>query len=335
MNVHRCASSFCRVLFLTGILAPILVAPRTFGAEVKEVSARDAVHLVDGYRGYVVMLYLYASFDQASNFQFPIMNQLPGALSKQGFVLLALSVDLDPQALDQFLEKNKPATTPMRIVEFERGETIRYLQAVGGDYKQKLPYAAIFDRSGRFVKDWSGMVTMQEYGAVLDPLLAQPMPAGMNPGVSSKPVPGLNFALSAIGSFRFSKKESNLCILTKQTASGKLKGDESTFMAGSSYADHLITDKKAFVAERLRTTGGVTKLSLGEVKDITIDEVGGLEVVAEATDSDTQAPLIIYQVILFDDNRYYVMQGFTTPGQKEEDLKAFRDMARSFKRQRL
>jgi hypothetical protein len=68
---------------------------------------------------------------------------------------------------------------------------------------------------------------------------------------------------------------------------------------------------------------------------ISIDGLDGYEIVADAQDASSGTPLAMYQVMLFDNNRSYILiQGLVGANVRAEYLPEFRSMARSFKKQR-
>jgi hypothetical protein len=68
--------------------------------------------------------------------------------------------------------------------------------------------------------------------------------------------------------------------------------------------------------------------------DVTINALPGVEIVAEARLVKTGAPIRIYQLILYDKDTYYLMQGRVVSEGAEDRLETFRKMARSFKRRK-
>ncbi len=76
------------------------------------------------------------------------------------------------------------------------------------------------------------------------------------------------------------------------------------------------------------------KWGIFEREGYTIDGLDGYELLANAEDSGSGTPLAVYQVILFDDNSYLLMQGIVGAKTKTKYLPEFKAMARSLKRKR-
>ena len=91
-------------------------------------------------------------------------------------------------------------------------------------------------------------------------------------------------------------------------------------------------DRKQFSENRLAQTAQIENLSIETSKEISINGLSGYEIIAKASDRDTNIPLVVYQVILFDKESYYIIQGLVGENLKAEYLDDFQTMARSFKR---
>jgi thiol-disulfide isomerase/thioredoxin len=302
--------------------------------EIRDVPVREAAGMVGQYRGNVVMFHLYASWCGPCVKELPDINRLGTAFGGQGFALLAFSVDEDRDLLSKFLGNNPLSFLPMRISHFEKGELVSAIRSIGGTYQAAIPYTAIYDRSGRLVREWSGGNTFETYRSVIQPLLSAEVPKGSSTvQAAGAPVSsGLNFTLAEHRVFKIAQKKPNLCLLTMN---GKVPAEatsEPYFLAGSVYARSPIPDRRKFTEERLRSTGAVSGVTIRETRDLKVGDLGGYECIAEAKDTDLNAPIVIYHAILFADNRYYLMQGFSPPQERDQNLHAFREIVSTFRR---
>jgi hypothetical protein len=106
------------------------------------------------------------------------------------------------------------------------------------------------------------------------------------------------------------------------------------FVVAPSFSRVTIADKQQFAVRRLYQTAHTKIGSVTATNPITIDGLNGYEISATGEDSDSGTPLAIYQVMLFDDKSYFLMQGLVGSQLRGEYLPAFQRMSYSFKRQR-
>jgi hypothetical protein len=106
------------------------------------------------------------------------------------------------------------------------------------------------------------------------------------------------------------------------------------FVVAPSFSRVTISDKQQFATRRLYQTAKTKISSITATNPITIDGLNGYEILATGEDSDSGTPLAIYQVMLFDDKSYFLIQGLVGSQTREEYFPAFQRMAYSFKRQR-
>jgi len=313
------------------IVALNLLSNATASSDLGEVSVDDAVNMVRANRGSVVMFHLFASWCGPCRREFPDINRLAQEYRGKDFVLLAFSDEQDSRPLDQFLASMRLSFSPMRIGASEPGDLARAIQRIGGSYRQAIPYTAIYDRFGTLVREFTGGNSYEQYKSIIDHLLAAEGPKDIA-RPSSPPPANLNFIIRETPPFTFVQKRPNLYVLSGGGAAPQEASEEPIFMAGSAYAKSAIGDRKVFAHSRLRATGGVRDVSITATNQVTIDNLEGLECLAEGFDTDLNKPVSLYQVMLFDGNRYYLMQGFSPPAERDTHIRSFRIMALSFTR---
>ncbi len=180
----------------------------------------------------------------------------------------------------------------------------------------------------------AGMSTarVRPYAGVMEPLFQERGPAPAAGSGETASIPMLSFVVREVPPFRVAEKKPNFTMLTRDGLNSRAVNEGPYFIVGSMYAKSPISNRRKFAVERLQGTGSVIGISIVEAKEIQIDNIAGYEFLAEASDTQFNKPVIIYQVILFAENRYFVMQGYTTLSDREAHVKAFRAMASSFKR---
>ncbi len=148
----------------------------------------------------------------------------------------------------------------------------------------------------------------------------------------SDPRAGLPFALEEHEALRVARRMGNMLIFTKSRTVPAAAG-EPRFFAGLSIGGAVPNEgRESFVKSRAKQTATLKEIEIGPVREVTIDGLPGFELEASAKDAGTGAPTILYQVMLFDDNGYVLMQGMVATSQAGEYPKVFRAMARSFRR---
>jgi thiol-disulfide isomerase/thioredoxin len=323
-----------RLVIVSGLLL-LLASAAMSQHDIRDVSAREAVAMVRYNSGRVVMLHLYASWCAPCRRELPDVNRIGAEYAPRGLVLIAASIDEDVPALRGFLGSAELSFAPLRIASGQPGDIAAAIATIGGTYKNAIPYTAIVGKNGRLAYEWSGGVTYRDYTSILTPLVEE---AGPAPTAKSErgtaAVPGaLAFSITAPAGLRVAQAKSNLVVLTPTGTLNEKPSDDPLYIAGSAYAKTAITDRKQFALERLRATGSLTAIAVRETKEIRVNDLPCLEIVAEGTDTDINKTVLVYQAMVFADNRYYVVQGFGRPAERDRLLGMFRTATASFRRQ--
>lgn len=116
---------------------------------------------------------------------------------------------------------------------------------------------------------------------------------------------------------------------------GELKSkdpESALFIVSPSFSDLLILDQGQFARDRLQQTDQVTEIAIAQEASLTIDGLAGYEIIATAQDQSSQTPLLVYQTILFGEDRYFILQGMVGAARGDDYLEDFKAMAQSFRR---
>jgi hypothetical protein len=110
------------------------------------------------------------------------------------------------------------------------------------------------------------------------------------------------------------------------------KGTETPVMViGASASKGLeILDRKLFAAERMQKISSLENIRLNVTDAVRIDGLDGFESLGVATDVESGSAVEVYQVILFDEDGYYVIHGITSEQVGAAQLPIFRQIAGSF-----
>ena len=92
-------------------------------------------------------------------------------------------------------------------------------------------------------------------------------------------------------------------------------------------------DKVEFAKRKLNFLHGFSDAEVDDdVREVSIDGLSGYEMVATGTHFMSDTPVIVYQVMLFDDKTYYAMRGMVASAQASHYGNTFPQIAQSFKR---
>lgn len=151
-----------------------------------------------------------------------------------------------------------------------------------------------------------------------------------NPSKILTPLDAVDFEISTEGTdFVFAKSMSNMLVYNRD---GKMPS-ESTDMASLVVAKAIskveITDKKEFASNRIK----MLPVQITKIKSVEPTEINGLkgyEITAEGANRKTGVKELAYQVMLFNEESYYIIFG-SCQDKFEENLKVFQKLIGTFK----
>lgn len=127
----------------------------------------------------------------------------------------------------------------------------------------------------------------------------------------------------------------NLTGMLLFTVDGKVpteSTDKTSFVVGRSLGNVQAVDQKLTALNRVNKMPYTDlKIDESQIKEITIDGVSGYEIAGEALDKPNGTKMLVYQVMLFTDNGYYILVG-TSKSDYQENLVLFKKVARTFQR---
>ncbi len=147
------------------------------------------------------------------------------------------------------------------------------------------------------------------------------------------PFADLSFSVDGSGPLKFAKRLQST-LLYSQDGKFPVEVETPIFVVGKSVSDFPEgnTDYKAFAENRLNQSVENRNIMVVSGEAVTIDNINGYEIIANGNDSATNSPVAIYQVLLFDDKNYFIMQGLVGAKSKDQFLVEFKKIARSFKK---
>jgi hypothetical protein len=210
---------------------------------------------------------------------------------------------------------------PGFLVHFDQpahGDVYRKWSLVFGDERKTTMVTATFP------KELEAELSARLKTAVLSVRLDQP--AGDTPEALPP------FTITASPKLKRITTASRTLAYTKEGVIPVKSPTEPMFIAAPSLGKGVTGDLRQFAERRMKATAGAKRLAIKSTEPITVDGLEGYESLAEAEHDGSGAPLVVYQVMLFDDGAYILMTALVGSELRDEYLPEFKAMARSLKR---
>lgn len=209
------------------------------------------------------------------------------------------------------------------------GVLVHFQQPAGG--KVFLKWSLIFGTD-----DKTTMVTAtfpkeqdKEFSARLKSAVLSTRPSGK---VSADPADDVPFTLAAPKKLKVMRAASGTLAFTKDGKLPVVSPEDPMLIVAQSLGKAVIDDRENFAERRLKGTALTKGLKIASTQPIKIGDLEGYESLAEAKESKSDTPLTIYQVILFEKDSYFLIQGLVGTELHEEYLPEFKSLARSFRK---
>lgn len=142
---------------------------------------------------------------------------------------------------------------------------------------------------------------------------------------------GLKFNIDHQSSgFQLSKNISGMAMYSRDGDIPSNSEDQAVLMVATSFSEVNILDQKSFALNRLKTLPGGDAYKVESISDIVIDKLSGKIIKAFKFEEEKKNEMI-YQIILFSNETYYVMIGICK-NDFELNLKDFEKVFGTFKR---
>lgn len=143
-----------------------------------------------------------------------------------------------------------------------------------------------------------------------------------------------SFTITAQGELKLTKTIPNALIYTKSGVLPSKSLDEPLFVVAGAISNVDVGDKEQFAKSRLSRTVTISNIEIERLNPVTVDKMTGYEIFAKATDTELLSPMVIYQLVLYEDSSFYLMQGLVSSKHSSTFLPVFEKMAKSFRRTR-
>lgn len=258
----------------------------------------------------------FSGFQNAETGASIMINELPAPYQSivDGFTADALKTRGMTLLSKQAINFNNSKATLINVTQPANGTTYIKQMLIFGDSKATILVNGIYPEASKNIEL-----------KIKDALLSTVYNASQN----ENPLEAATFTIDIKDTdFKLIKYMSGSLLYSTD---GKIPTEKPTLVAGNSIAKISTQNQKKYAEERLKKLPGGELNVIKEIKEITIDNLKGYEIIANGKTRDDKAELI-YQVMLFNENGdYYIIVGQT----KENFgtyLESFRKVSKTFKR---
>jgi hypothetical protein len=145
------------------------------------------------------------------------------------------------------------------------------------------------------------------------------------------PLEGLTFRAQGTERLRLATRVGQNLLFTESGALGGTP-EQALLVVGPSFSDVALDDLEAFSKARAGRIDQVRDLRAVSGRPLDVDGLSGWELLAEATDRKSETALRVYQLVLRDGSRYFMVQGLVGREREQPWVEEFRKVAASFKR---
>lgn len=151
-------------------------------------------------------------------------------------------------------------------------------------------------------------------------------------GKYNDPANGLKFSVTPAIPFKQAKILGQSVVITPGGQFPIIDENIPVMVAGLSAQKNInIKDRKAFVEQRIVQTNAVTGVTVQQTKAMKINKHDAMETMAQGKSSKTGQDITIYQVTIFKDGAYAIVQGLLPSAKKSMYLHRFQETAKSFR----
>ena len=155
--------------------------------------------------------------------------------------------------------------------------------------------------------------------------------ASWSSATPASPFEGLLFRLTPTDRLKLAGRVSHMLMFTESGTMGSPGSTEALYIAGHSVGNGKIGDVQTFSEARARQTTLMTGVTNFSGQQIQVAGLVGYELEADATDARSGRGMRLYQVIIPDQNGYFILQGLSRADRAAEIFPEFRAVTASFR----
>lgn len=321
MSARNRASALLAGALLVGTAAaqddpPVVEGPALGGIEI---------------RGTRVRLDMPLGFEVAKHFA-GLVHYLTGT------TVVVRELDVGPLELRGWLEKDALEARGLRRSGAER------LEANG---REGLVVHATEDREYTDRRHWLGVLGEGQRSVLIvasaqdafdshlhDTLMRVLASTLWNPSQPLEPLEELPFRLPQTRHLAYTPRLSQQLLLLPRDQLGPPSGDAPRAIARHYELASEVADLERFALEHLSGSDQTSTLEDVNGHKLQRDGLPAYEIVAKGADFERLAPLVLYQLLILDEGRFFSIQGFAPLEDRELWVPRFRELARGFQRVR-
>lgn len=165
-----------------------------------------------------------------------------------------------------------------------------------------------------------------------EPLKRSVLSATRDVNAKIDPWDGLQYRVSPAAPLKFAKRISNTVMFNESGNLGGKDSGEPIYLVGSSVADPGLADLKTFSEQRAAAMPQVKNFTGTLGRELKVDGMEAYELVSDAEDPKSDAPMKFYQTIAKEPGGYYIFIGASRAKDGDAMVKVFRDATATFKR---
>ncbi len=146
------------------------------------------------------------------------------------------------------------------------------------------------------------------------------------------PFADLKFGVTATPNLKFAKRILNGLFYSKGGTFPLTSVNDPFLVVTEAISKVIVTDRQRFAEKRIGQVQQVKNIKIDSIQPISIGGLSGYEIIANATDVANNLPTTVYQVMLFEEQTYYIIQGLVGNSSKATYLPEFQKIATSFRK---
>jgi hypothetical protein len=262
----------------------------------------------------------FPGFQQDSTQASIVVTEIPGAYQQVTADFTA--ANLKTRGMNQLSRDNVTiAGYPgllVRVSQSANATTYNKWIAVFGDEKETVSIVATLPASGdaSLLRSLRNITTSAKWNRtkVVDPFA------------------DLKFTVTATPDLKFAKRIQNALLYNKSGVFQSSDPDDPILVVSQAISTVIVSDPQQYAQKRLAQTQQAKNIKIVATTPMTINGLQGYEIIADASDATNNRPIVIYQVMLFEGQTYYIIQGLVGSNAKSKYLPEFKKIATSFRK---
>jgi hypothetical protein len=297
------------------LITALFIGPLSFGQTTKYVKIPGTKCSLVPPAGFVAATN-FSGFQEPETGSSIMINQLPAPYQTvvDGFTAEALKARGMTLVSKQAIDFNKSKATLINLTQAANGANYLKQILVFGDSKETVLVNGIYPESARINE---AKIKEALLSTVYDPAQDDDLAAAAAFSIDTRNT-----------EFKIVKFISGSLLYSTD---GQIPTEKPTLIVGGSTGKVAAGQQKQYAEDRIKKLPRGEFNLIKEVKEVTIDNLKGYEIVAEGKSKDDKTELV-YQVMLFNDKgEYYIILG-QAKEDREKNLATYRTIAGTFKR---